>query len=368
MCAAKTGGGVVPLALIQMACSPDPSENLAAASERIERAARDGARLICLPELFRSRYFCQSEDAAHFDLAEPVPGPTTEAFAALARELGVVCVLNVFERAADRDGDRTYDTSPIIDADGSLLGVVRMQHLAEEPGFHEQGYYTPGPAEPPRVFETAAGPYEPYFIFPPKDVSLPDSTTLLAPSRRATMLIVSPSEVRLEKQVVAKLQKGTVPPKYKRDAAARSLLIEPLHKAQQLAFAQYRIVDSQAGKLDLLWVIDAQPVQEPVVQGPVILEFQGAQGMGDALDGIALTVGPVIHGVNAPPVGRAVMLGVQDAIQDRIAQVKVARGHVDLGPQHPAAVGELARAHSLEQVQVLLDGPVAVWALFAGLG
>jgi N-carbamoylputrescine amidase len=141
MCAAKLGGGVVPLALIQMACSPDPSENLATASERIERAARDGARLICLPELFRSRYFCQSEDAANFDLAEPVPGPTTEALSKLAASLDVALVVSVFERRAE---GLYHNTAITIDGDGQIVGRYRKMHIPDDPLYYEKFYFAPG--------------------------------------------------------------------------------------------------------------------------------------------------------------------------------------------------------------------------------
>jgi len=141
MCAAKAGGGSVPLALIQMACSPEPGENLAAASLRIENAARDGARLICLPELFRSQYFCQSEDVAHFDLAEPVPGPTTDALSKLAAGLDVAIVASVFERRAE---GLYHNTAVTIDADGQIVGRYRKMHIPDDPLYYEKFYFTPG--------------------------------------------------------------------------------------------------------------------------------------------------------------------------------------------------------------------------------
>jgi len=149
MCAAKAGGGSVPLALIQMTCSANPGENLAAASRRIESAARDGARLICLPELFRSRYFCQSEDTAHFDLAEPVPGPTTEALSKLAASLDVAIVASVFERRAE---GVYHNTAVTIDADGKIVGRYRKMHIPDDPLYYEKFYFTPGDLG----FQTAA--------------------------------------------------------------------------------------------------------------------------------------------------------------------------------------------------------------------
>jgi predicted amidohydrolase len=141
------------LALIQQKCSEDRRSNrmrgLAAVREAVER----GAGIICFAELaFDPFYPQQPATADKVQLAEPVPGPTTEMFAELAANLGVVIILNLFER----DGDRTYDTSPVIDANGELLGKARMVHIADFPCFHEKGYYTPGDRGV-AVFDTAAG-------------------------------------------------------------------------------------------------------------------------------------------------------------------------------------------------------------------
>ena len=141
------------IALIQQAASTDRSANLERGLEAARRAAEDGAELICFSELAFDRFYPvvpASGDVA--ELAEPVPGPTTDAFAELAAREKVVMVLNVFER----EGDRTYDTSPVIDADGRLLGRTRMVHITDYPCFHEQGYYTPGDRGAP-VYETAVG-------------------------------------------------------------------------------------------------------------------------------------------------------------------------------------------------------------------
>ena len=118
------------IALIQMRCSTDPADNLARALERIRAAARDGAQLICLPELFRSQYFCQTEDHANFDLAEPIPGPSTAALAEVARQAGVVLIGSLFERRA---AGVYHNTAVIIDADGRLLGSYRKMHIPDDP-------------------------------------------------------------------------------------------------------------------------------------------------------------------------------------------------------------------------------------------
>jgi N-carbamoylputrescine amidase len=129
------------IGLVQMACSKDPNENLAKAEWRIREAAGKGAQIVCVQELFRSQYFCQREDAALFDLAEPVPGPTTESFARLARELEVALVGSVFERRA---AGVYHNTALVVDADGALLGIYRKMHIPDDPGYYEKYYFTPG--------------------------------------------------------------------------------------------------------------------------------------------------------------------------------------------------------------------------------
>ncbi len=124
-----------------MACGKDPNENLAKAEWRIREAAGKGAQILCLQELFRSQYFCREEDAALFDLAEPIPGPTTERLVSLARELGVVIVGSVFERRA---AGVYHNTAVVVDADGSLLGAYRKMHIPEDPLYFEKYYFTPG--------------------------------------------------------------------------------------------------------------------------------------------------------------------------------------------------------------------------------
>jgi len=144
----------VRIALIQQHAGPDRQENLQRALDAARMVAASGARLIAYAELGLEPFYPArpADGAAPILLAEEIPGPTTEAFCALARDLGVVVVLNLYER----DGDCAYDSSPVIEADGRILGVTRMLHIAEMPSFHEQGYYTPGDHGLP-VYETAAG-------------------------------------------------------------------------------------------------------------------------------------------------------------------------------------------------------------------
>jgi N-carbamoylputrescine amidase len=129
------------IGLIQMSCSTDPRENLAKAEARIQEAAKKGAQIICLQELFRSQYFCREENADLFELAETVPGPSTDALSKLARGLNVVIVGSLFERRAP---GIYHNTAAIIDADGSLLGKYRKMHIPDDPLYYEKFYFTPG--------------------------------------------------------------------------------------------------------------------------------------------------------------------------------------------------------------------------------
>ncbi len=142
------------IALVQQHAGPDRQENLQRGLDAARLVATGGAQLVAYAELGLEPFYpAQPADGpAPILLAEEIPGPTTEAFCALARQLGIVVVLNLYER----DGDRAYDSSPVIDADGRLLGVTRMLHIAEMPSFHEQGYYAPGDRGMP-VYETKAG-------------------------------------------------------------------------------------------------------------------------------------------------------------------------------------------------------------------
>src|SRR5229473_1740334 len=139
--------------LIQMSCSLDPNENLARAESRVREAAGRGAQIICLQELFRSQYFCREENAELFALAEPIPGPSTEAFSKLARELKVVIVAPLFERRA---AGLYHNTAAVIDADGSLVGLYRKMHIPDDPSYYEKFYFAPGDLGF-RTFDTQVG-------------------------------------------------------------------------------------------------------------------------------------------------------------------------------------------------------------------
>src|SRR5262245_59404118 len=120
-----------------MACSPDPATNLDRAEPFIREAVGRGARLICLSELFRSQYFCREENAASFDLAEPIPGPSTERLTNLARELGIVLIASLFERRA---AGLYHNTAVIIDA-GEIAGIYRKMHIPDDPLYYEKYYF-----------------------------------------------------------------------------------------------------------------------------------------------------------------------------------------------------------------------------------
>jgi N-carbamoylputrescine amidase len=141
------------LGLVQMRCSTDPRDNLERAITRVREAAKEGAQVICLPELFRSQYFCQTEDHANFDLAEPIPGPSTEALARVAKEARVVVIGSLFGRRA---AGLYHNTAVVFDADGSTRGLYRKMHIPDDPAFYEKFYFTPGDLGF-RAFDTAHG-------------------------------------------------------------------------------------------------------------------------------------------------------------------------------------------------------------------
>jgi N-carbamoylputrescine amidase len=139
--------------LVQMSCGPDPDANLEKAAERVRDAARRGAQVICLPELFQAQYFCQREDISLFDLAEAIPGPGTEKLGAVAREEKVVVVASLFERRAP---GLYHNTAAIIEKDGRVAGLYRKMHIPDDPLYYEKFYFTPGDLGF-RAFDTSAG-------------------------------------------------------------------------------------------------------------------------------------------------------------------------------------------------------------------
>lgn len=144
---------IMKIALVQQHAGPDKAENVQRGLRALEAAARAGAAIVGFAELAFEPFYPQTPAGPDGrGRSEPVPGPITDLFSAKAHDLGVVAVLNLFER----DGDRAFDCSPVIDADGTLLGRTRMVHITEYACFHEQGYYTPGDTGAP-VYKTRAG-------------------------------------------------------------------------------------------------------------------------------------------------------------------------------------------------------------------
>ena len=127
--------------LVQMSCGPEPNDNLHKALARVAEAAQRGAQVVCLPELFRTEYFCQREDASLFDLAEPIPGPTTAKLSEVARKHGLVLVASLFEKRAP---GIYHNTAAVFDTDGALRGIYRKMHIPDDPLYYEKYYFTPG--------------------------------------------------------------------------------------------------------------------------------------------------------------------------------------------------------------------------------
>ncbi len=129
------------IALIQMSCSVSTAGNLTKAAALVREAARAGANIVCLPELFRAQYFCQREEHALFDTAEPIPGPSTDALTAVAREENVVIIASLFERRAP---GLYHNTAAVIESDGTIAGLYRKMHIPDDPLYYEKFYFTPG--------------------------------------------------------------------------------------------------------------------------------------------------------------------------------------------------------------------------------
>jgi len=131
----------VNVGLVQMSCTANPRENLSKAITRIREAAGKGAQIVCLQELFTSLYFCDVEDYDNFKLAEPVPGPSTEALSSVAQELNIVIIASLFEK---RTNGIYHNTAAVLDADGAYLGKYRKMHIPDDPAYYEKFYFTPG--------------------------------------------------------------------------------------------------------------------------------------------------------------------------------------------------------------------------------
>lgn len=143
----------VNVGLVQMSCIKDKSSNIEKAKEKIREAAQKGAQIVCLQEIFSTLYFCDVEDYDNFDLAEKIPGPTTDTLSELAGELGVVIIASLFEKRAE---GIYHNTTAVLDADGTYLGKYRKMHIPDDPAFYEKFYFTPGDMGY-KVFDTKFG-------------------------------------------------------------------------------------------------------------------------------------------------------------------------------------------------------------------
>ena len=143
------------IGIVQMSCTPEPEENMGRAIKHVRDAAQQGAELICLPELFQTQYFCQREDTALFELAEPIPGPATQRLGEVCRELKITLIASLFERRAP---GVYHNTAAILDQRGELAGIYRKMHIPDDPLYYEKFYFTPGDLGF-KVFETGFGKF-----------------------------------------------------------------------------------------------------------------------------------------------------------------------------------------------------------------
>jgi len=132
---------LIKIALVQMACSSSQKDNISKAISSVEEASKNKAKVICLPELFKHRYFCQTEDPGNFDLAESIPGTITKKFSKLSRKLNVVLILPIFEKRAS---GIYHNSLVVIDTDGEIAAIYRKMHIPDDPGYYEKYYFTPG--------------------------------------------------------------------------------------------------------------------------------------------------------------------------------------------------------------------------------
>jgi len=192
----------LPVALIQMSCVADPARNVQTALSHVAQAARGGAKLVCLPELFRSLYFCQKQDYKCFQLAEPIPGPTTQLLSAAAKKHKITLVSSLFEK---RTGGLYHNTAVIFGPNGKILGTYRKMHIPDDPGFNEKFYFTPGDT----VFQPIDTPVGRLGILVCWDQWYPEAARLMA--LRGAQILIYPTAIgwaRGEKKDVCQTQRN----------------------------------------------------------------------------------------------------------------------------------------------------------------
>jgi len=255
----------VTVGLIQMSCSPEPDANLEKALERIGEAAEHGAQIVCLQELFRSQYFCQEENAGTFDLAEPIPGPSTDALGEAARKHDVVVVSSLFERRAP---GIYHNTAAVHDADGTQLGTYRKMHIPDAPLYYEKFYFTPGDLGV-RVFETAYGRVAPLVCW---DQWYPELARMAA--LRGAEILVYPTAI------------GWHPSEKEEWGDRQREAWRTIQRSHAVANGLYVVAVNRVGKEAPLAESDARPLD---YQG---LEFWGESFVAGPLGEIVAEAGP----------------------------------------------------------------------------
>jgi N-carbamoylputrescine amidase len=214
----------LPVALIQMSCVADPLQNVRTALEQIARAARGGAKLVCLPELFRSLYFCQKQDYKCFQLAEPIPGPTTQLLSAAAKKHKITLVSSLFEKRA---GGLYHNTAVVFGPNGKILGTYRKMHIPDDPGFNEKFYFTPGDTG----FQPIETPVGRLGILVCWDQWYPEAARLMA--LRGAQILIYPTAIgwaRGEKKSVCQIQRNAWQTIQRSHAIANGLFVLSINR------------------------------------------------------------------------------------------------------------------------------------------
>ncbi len=214
----------LPVALIQMSCVADPARNVQTALSHVAQAARGGAKLVCLPELFRSLYFCQKQDYKCFQLAEPIPGPTTQLLSAAAKKHKITLVSSLFEK---RTGGLYHNTAVVFGPNGKILGTYRKMHIPDDPGFNEKFYFTPGVTG----FEPIDSPAGRLGILVCWDQWYPEAARLMA--LRGAQILIYPTAIgwaRGEKKDVCQTQRNAWQTIQRSHAIANGLFVLSINR------------------------------------------------------------------------------------------------------------------------------------------
>ena len=214
----------ISVALIQMSCSADPARNLRTALDKIASAAKKGAKLVCLPELFRSLYFCQKQDYKCFQLAEPIPGPTTQALSSAAKKHKITLVSSLFEK---RTGGLYHNTAVVFGPNGKILGTYRKMHIPDDPGFNEKFYFTPGDTG----FQPIDTPAGRLGVLVCWDQWYPEAARLMA--LRGAQILIYPTAIgwaRGEKKEVCQDQRGAWQTIQRSHAIANGLFVLSINR------------------------------------------------------------------------------------------------------------------------------------------